>query len=108
MNFYAKFSQNKYSENIEKNLYYIVQELLQNTSKHASNQKVVLNISEESGVLNVIYRNNISFAVSGDADVNSGRGLMSIRDRVISLKGTLDIENDYNTGFNINIKLPLF
>jgi len=108
VNFYAKFSQNKYSENIEKNLYYIVQELLQNTSKHASNQKVVLNISEESGVLNVIYRNNISFAVSGDADVNSGRGLMSIRDRVISLKGTLDIENDYNTGFNINIKLPLF
>lgn len=108
VNFYAKFSQNKYSENIEKNLYYIVQELLQNTSKHASDQKVALNISEESGILNVIYRNNISFAVSPDADVSSGRGLMSIRDRVISLKGTLDIEKDYNKGFNINIKLPLF
>jgi len=108
VNFYAKFGQNKYPKNLEKNLYYIVQELLQNTSKHARDQKVELNISEESDVLNVIYRNNISFAIRRDADVSSGRGLMSIRDRVISLHGTLDLEHNYDSGFYIHIKLPLF
>jgi signal transduction histidine kinase len=107
INFYAKLSQVKYPVNVEKNLYYIVQELLQNTAKHAKNQQVYLNISEESGVLNVIYRNNISFVVNSDTNKSNGRGLLSIRERVSRLGGTLRIENSHKSGFQIIIKLHL-
>lgn len=107
INFFAKLNQKKYPQNIEKNLYFIVQELLQNTSKHANNQQVDLNISEETGVLNVIYRNNISFAVGSNCDKakGTGRGLLSIRERVSQLGGTLKIENSHKLGFQIIIKL---
>jgi PAS domain S-box-containing protein len=103
--FNLKLCRKKYPDVVEKTLYRIVQELVNNTVKHTQAEHIFLNIVEDSNVLRVIYQDNGNFIARKED--KAGRGLLNIRQRISSLGGTVKIKSKNNNGFHIYFKLPL-
>lgn len=90
------------SEEISKNLYRIVQELIQNALKHSGSNKVFLQFYG-GDKLRFFYEDN-----GVGAKLNSikrGRGLDGIENRVKVLQGELSINTQPNSGFEISIRI---
>ncbi|PZF70865.1 tetratricopeptide repeat-containing sensor histidine kinase [Taibaiella soli] len=76
-------------------LYRMVQELLQNVVKHAEATEILVQISCWNGLLGITVEDN-GIGISRTA-VQQGLGLESIRTRVRSLAGQIDISNNNGT-----------
>ncbi|CAG5015895.1 hypothetical protein DYBT9275_05437 [Dyadobacter sp. CECT 9275] len=77
----------KLPEQLEINLFRIVQELLQNAIKHSGARNVWLQFRFENETLIITYRDNgIGFDTSAPPE---GNGLLNIRNRVMLLKGEM-------------------
>lgn len=88
-------------------IYRIVQELLNNTMKHAgATESFVQLIKEESRLSIVIEDNGKGFDPSA-AENNKGAGLANIRSRVDYLKGRLDIHAEPGKGTLVNIEFKI-
>jgi signal transduction histidine kinase len=84
-------------------VYRIVQELLNNTLKHARATRVRLQVHQFENELNLMYEDN---GVGMNGNGHYGLGLGSIESRVQSLKGRLRFEtNDQGTFYNVDIPL---
>jgi signal transduction histidine kinase len=83
-------------------LYRIIQESLSNSLRHgkAKNIQISIQFLEEA-----IY-SQIKDDGLGTSNLNYGMGLSGIRDRVKSLKGTMNIFSEAGKGFEITINLP--
>ena len=103
--FNLKLCRKKYPDIVERTLYRIVQELVNNTVKHTQAEHIFLNIVEDSDILRVIYQDNGNFIARKED--KAGRGLLNIRQRISSLGGTVKIKSKNNNGFHIYFKLPL-
>lgn len=90
---------------ISHNIYRIVQELINNTLKHARATKVSLEISDVKGeYISIIYQDNgIGFHPS---TAKNGVGLLNIGSRIDKLSGELNIESNKN-GSTFIIEIPL-
>lgn len=88
-------------------IYRIVQELLNNTMKHAgATESFVQLIKEESRLSIVVEDNGKGFDPSA-AENNKGAGLANIRSRVDYLKGQLDIHTEPGKGTLVNIEFKI-
>jgi signal transduction histidine kinase len=89
--------------------YRIIQEALTNAAKHAraTGCRVYLQRLTNT-VLITIEDDGVGFLVNGadGVDVNRGLGLISIRERVAQLSGTLRIESAPGTGTRLTVELP--
>lgn len=84
-------------------IYRIVQELLNNTIKHAGATQVRLQINQFDTELNMMYEDNGIGIHAGD---RQGLGLGSIESRVRSMNGRMRLEtNDQGTFYNFDIPL---
>ena len=92
----------RFSPEIESNLYFVVAEALTNMSKHASAQSGTVTIWAEEHVLHVEVRDD----GVGGADVEGG-GLRGIADRVAALGGRLRVESPPGGGTRLTAELPL-
>lgn len=86
-------------------LYRILQELVQNTLKHAEATECELLITEENDELLIQYSDN-GKGVS-DLAIQQGNGWQSIRLRVAALNGTLTFPQNPLGGFKIDIRIKL-
>lgn len=94
-------------ENHEIMLYRIVQELLNNTLKHASANKIALLVTKDEQMFRMHYTDNgVGFAVAELADSGS-LGLKSIRSRIDFLEGDLQIESAPGQGASFRIEIPV-
>ena len=95
------------AENREIMLYRIVQEMVNNTIKHARAKNIMLNISVKSGGMDVVYSDNgIGFDL--DEMMNSKSiGLKSIQSRVNFLNGHLEIDTKPGAGVKYSVRLSL-
>ena len=84
-------------------LYRILQELVQNTLKHAEATECELLITEENDELLIQYCDN-GKGVS-DLAIQHGNGWQSIRLRVAALNGTLTFPQNPLGGFKIDIRI---
>lgn len=85
-------------------IYRILQELVQNTLKHAAASECELMITEEGEQLFIQYSDN-----GKGADENTlklGNGWHSIQTRLAALNGTLSFPNNPLGGLKIDIRLP--
>lgn len=89
-------------------LYRVTQELLANAYKHAdaSNVSVLLSATKSLVELNVTD-DGIGFE-PGEQDLRSdgGQGLIGLRDRLLTLDGTIDICSQPSAGTKIKVTLP--
>lgn len=84
-------------------IYRIIQELLNNTIKHAKASQVRLQINQFDHEMNMMYEDNGIGITVGD---KQGLGLGSIESRVRSINGRMQFEtNDQGTFYNFDIPL---
>jgi signal transduction histidine kinase len=92
--------------NIETAVFRITQEALTNVVKHSRAETVQITLSR--------WKRSVSLVVADDGRGFSrthiprgGLGLVGMRERVASIKGTLDIESQDGTGTRLTVELPL-
>lgn len=86
-------------------LFRIVQEILQNSMKHAQAKNIEINIKEENEILSI----NITDDGAGFDEMNTSKsvGILNIKHRTHLLGGTVQWESSLGTGTNVNIQLPV-
>ncbi len=91
-------------ENVQMELFKIIQELMTNTLKHAKASKVDIHLSLIEDELSLLFEDDgIGFIIT---EVSDGIGFESIKNRVDELSGTLNIDSAENRGTVISITIP--
>ncbi|MCI3937529.1 sensor histidine kinase [Chryseobacterium aahli] len=85
------------------NIYRILQELLNNISKHANATEAELSINRHLNDINIIITDNgIGFNID-----KKGVGLKNIQERLETISGEINIQSDLDKGTSIVIELKL-
>lgn len=97
----------KYDDEVELALYRICQECLNNISKHALADKVIVRLEEDDEwvVLNM-GDHGCGFDPRQGGDQRKGFGLLGIRERVADLGGTFRLSTGVGKGTFITVELP--
>jgi signal transduction histidine kinase len=88
-------------------VYRIIQELLNNTLKHAAATEIFVQLIREDSRLNVVVEDNGKGFDASLPENSKGAGLANIRSRVEYLKGQLDIHSEQGKGTLVNIEFNL-
>jgi two-component system, NarL family, sensor kinase len=99
------------SSNTEIFVYRIVQELLNNTAKHAKATHVLVQLARQNSEISITVEDNgigigIGFERPG-VDNAGGIGWANIRSRVEYLKGKLDVQSSRGQGTSVHITIPV-
>ena len=98
--------QNRLSVDIERNIYHIILELINNTIKHAKANLINLQISQSENEINVFYEDDgVGFDVQNVAD--SGMGMRSIYARVNTINGAVYFNSKPGGGINVVLSIPV-
>lgn len=93
------------SKDTEVHLYRILQEALQNITKHAQATKVIVSLTGDDNHLNLMIEDNgVGFDLQSGSE---GLGLKSIKTRIRLLNGQLKVDSHPKMGTIININIPL-
>jgi signal transduction histidine kinase len=94
----------RYSQQVEVNLYRVTQELLNNILKHASCSKVFVSLMDHGDSVSLTVEDDgVGFDIEASS---SGIGLSNVISRINSISGQIDIESSGNSGTLINIDVP--
>jgi two-component system, NarL family, sensor kinase len=92
--------------NIEKVLYRVIQESVNNVIKHAQASQLNIQLSKNKNSIEAtIEDNGVGFDLKGTD--YEGIGLKNIRDRVAFLKGNVDISSQKGKGTLLAIQIPM-
>ncbi|WP_439881841.1 sensor histidine kinase [Pontibacter sp. MBLB2868] len=97
---------------VELSLYRVVQELLNNTLKHAEASLIAINLDFEAHTLRLEYLDNgVGFDYNGMVNkpgkASRGLGLMNLQARVALLDGSFKFESESNKGTKAFISVPI-
>jgi two-component system, NarL family, sensor kinase len=92
-------------QSIEIIVYRIVQELLNNTLKHAGATEAFVQLLKEGSRLSIVVEDNGKGFDTNLPEKNKGAGWVNIRSRVEYLKGQVDIHAEPGKGTLVNIEL---
>ena len=96
----------KLSQNIEINLFRVVQELIQNAIKHSKASEVFLDLRFENQVLSLKYDDN-GKGFDTTLIENRGNGLLNMQQRIELLKGTFTVSSAPNQGTTVSIAVKI-
>lgn len=95
------------NKNIEVHLFRILQEIIQNTIKHAKAQTLRLWITDNTGELVILSEDDgLGFDVENTRNSSAGLGLKSIESRCELIGASLEIISEKGKGCRIVIKIP--
>jgi signal transduction histidine kinase len=96
---------------IELTLYRILQEALQNVEKHARASQVTVCLTKQGDIVQMtVHDDGIGFYSDHHPVRQKGKGgfgLLGMRERAISVGGTLKIESTRRAGTKIEVRIPL-
>lgn len=91
---------------VERNIYHIILELINNTIKHAKANNINLQISQAENEINVFYEDDgIGFNIQNIVD--SGMGMRSIYARVNTINGAIYFNSKPGGGVNVVMSIPV-
>jgi PAS domain S-box-containing protein len=99
----------KLDQDMEVMIFQVVKELVQNIVKHSGARKASIGIVEERDDIKVVVADDgLGFDVGGVRAVglDGGFGLFSIRERVKSYNGKIQIESEPGKGSEVTVMLP--
>jgi PAS domain S-box-containing protein len=106
--FYSRFDEDKLDEQMRINIYRIIQEGVGNALRHSKGTKIdVQAVMHDQMLVILIEDNGIGFDASAVMKKNTGIGLQSVKNRVVSLNGRFDIDSMQGRGTSISIEIPL-
>jgi two-component system, NarL family, sensor kinase len=85
-------------------IYRIVQELLNNTTKHAQASNVLVQCSQNENLFFITVEDNGRGFITTQSSMNKGIGLTNITNRVDFLNGKLEINSQPGEGTTVNIE----
>ncbi len=92
---------------ISENLYYITQESLNNSLKHADADNVMVNIQvEDSNLMIDVVDDGQGFNLEEAFD-RGGMGLVNMRERIADMEGELRIQSEPGEGTRIEASVPM-
>ena len=100
----------RYTSAIEITLYRVLQEALNNVVKHARASSVSVDIQQQSNLLVCkVQDDGIGFnpSLAQKAGRRTGLGLISMKERVNSIGGTLDFDSSSGRGTSLVIRVPI-
>ncbi len=86
-------------------VYRVLQELLVNMKKHSNCSIVVLSFKENENQLEINYTDNGIGAT--EEQLTSKNGLKNAENRMLAIKGSISFNTTSETGFKVNISLPI-
>jgi two-component system, NarL family, sensor kinase len=95
------------NQSVEITIYRIVQELLNNTMKHAQATDAYVQITKAENLLTLTVEDNGKGFNISDLAVNKGAGMSNVESRVAYLNGKMDIQSNEKEGTSINIEIML-
>ena len=95
------------SSNTEIFVYRIVQELLNNTAKHAKATHVLVQLARQNNEVSITVEDNGIGFDKPTVDHATGIGWANIRSRVEYLKGKLDVQSSHGQGTSVHIIIPI-
>lgn len=93
-------------EAIEIMIYRIVQELINNTVKHADANEAIVQLMGSEKKLHLTVEDN-GKGFDPDKLKNPGAGINNIRSRVEFLNGILDFDSELGVGTTVNVEVPI-
>ena len=90
-------------EPVELAAYYVINEALTNTAKHAHATSMDVRVAADGGLLRICVRDD----GRGGADPTHGTGLVGLIDRVEALGGLLTLRSPPGAGTTLQVALPL-
>jgi PAS domain S-box-containing protein len=99
----------RFTPEVEINLYRIAQEALNNIAKHAQAAQAGIILQKEVGSLAMIIEDNgVGFTLGASPDSNGRRlGLVGMRERAALIGGTFEIESGPENGTTVFVRVPL-
>lgn len=98
--------ENRLSSNTEIFIYRIIQELLNNTAKHAKATQVLVQLAQQNGEFSITVEDDGVGFDTALIQKTTGAGWANIRSRVEYLKGKLDIQTAPGQGTSVHITIP--
>jgi PAS domain S-box-containing protein len=93
-----------FQENVEIAIYRVLVELINNSVKYGSPEKVTIRLEDAFSMVRIKYHENgIGFNVQEALKRPKGMGLYNIHSRISSLGGTLDFRSHPGKGVNVKI-----
>ncbi|MEO8255371.1 MAG: ATP-binding protein [Flavobacterium sp.] len=93
------------AENLQMEIYKIIQELITNILKHAKATTIELQLNCTEENLNILFEDN---GIGFDSQKKeSGIGFKNINSRLTSMKGSMEIDSMKGRGTIVNIEIPL-
>jgi two-component system, NarL family, sensor kinase len=100
--FYGQFE--RIDSNLEINAYRIIQELVNNAIKHSKAKELTVQmIQEKERLCFIVQDNGIGFDTT-ILDPSKGVGLTSVKSRIESFKGQMEIHSEPNNGTEITVE----
>lgn len=96
---------NQTGNDIQAAMYKIIQELINNTIKHAAASAVEIQLNAHADMINLLFEDNGKGFVKKEN--KKGVGLQNIRERVQSLNGSIAIDSKAGRGTLVNITIPI-
>lgn len=87
------------------NIYRIVQELINNTLKHAAAQTAIVQLSKKDGVFSITVEDDGKGFNPDILKGTSGIGWTNIRSRVEYLKGSIDVQSEEGKGTSVHVEV---
>jgi PAS domain S-box-containing protein len=110
VHFHCTLPSERYSNTIENSFYRILKELINNTLKHSSANKIDIILEEKGQQLNLQYTDNgkgFNMEKLGKRMI-TGMGISNIISRVKSMNGVYDLDSKVNSGFTFQASIPLY
>ncbi len=96
---------NRFSNDLEKALFRICQELINNSIRHGKSENIYVQfINHENTIMLMVEDDGVGFDLS---QVSSGSGLQNIRSRVEVFEGLVEIDSSMGKGTVTTIEIPL-
>ena len=95
---------NKIEENYKIAIYRTIQELIINAVKHAQAQNITLIISNKENILKIVVLDDGKGFLDNK---KQGIGISNIKNRLLAIKGSIDIKSEENDGTVIKVEIPL-
>jgi two-component system, NarL family, sensor kinase len=105
VNFETWGLEERQEQSIEISLYRIVQELLNNTMKHANATKAHVQLVQNENLLTLTVEDNGKGFDINDLQKNKGAGISNVESRVAYLNGKMDIKSGPKIGTSIEVQV---
>jgi len=103
---FQKYDDEKIPDNVQINIYRIIQEAINNAIKHSNGKNINTQLIYSQGeLICTIEDDGIGFDPENIS--NEGLGIQSFKTRVAAMSGNLDIDSKHNIGTLITIIVPL-